>query len=354
MAALRRIGSYLKSWGNYEKPVTGRDLQFRSETLLIYSFAVGSKFASGRSLPEALSQCAESVLLNSEEHPSFKDQVVDVKNYMLGSTFKTLRSISDLRNADADDLDEQLKEAHGFVPVVQKSSIPNGGNGLFIEGCAKAGTIIALYPGICYMPSDLYRIPNCLEFTQRNEYLMWRYDGIVIDGEVALEIESSDSDNDDDDDVAVQEQTEQESMGIELITHPFSNGHLANHAPLGHTPNCLQFHMNIPINRNSAPLRRYIPNSMYFASRRTVLDGITNTTIRQKVSSVSEFGVITGADNCIPTLAFVATRDIQDEEVFINYRYNPNGPKCPSWYHDCDPESSTRRWADGDKVFFRS
>lgn len=348
MAVLRRLGAHLKRLIANETSVTGRELQFRSETLLIHSHAVGSRFAAERTLPDALSQCAAAVLAKNDKHPTFEQQITVVKNYLLGSTYKTLRSVSDFQ-------DEQLKEKHGFIPVVRKSNIPEAGEGLFIDGQAKAGTIVALYPGVCYLPSDLYRIPNFHKFIENNEYLMWRYDGVVIDGQVAIEIETDVPEATDvQQDLNKTVNNDAGTPPVELVMHPFSNGHRANHAPQGQTPNCLQYHLNIPITRCNASLRPYIPNTFYPASRRTILDGIINTTFRQKVSSTSKFGEITGAPNLVPTLAFLATRDIQDEEVFINYRYNPNGPQCPSWYHDCDPQSTARRWADGDKIFFRS
>ena len=43
------------------------------------------------------------------------------------------------------------------------------------------------------------------------------------------------------------------------------------------------------------------------------------------------------------TLAAIALDDIEDEELFLNYRYNPAN-KAPSWYVDPDPEASKRRW----------
>ena len=42
-------------------------------------------------------------------------------------------------------------------------------------------------------------------------------------------------------------------------------------------------------------------------------------------------------------LAFVATRQLQNEEVLLNYRLNPQVQK-PSWYAPLDVEEDTRRW----------
>ena len=42
-------------------------------------------------------------------------------------------------------------------------------------------------------------------------------------------------------------------------------------------------------------------------------------------------------------LAFVATRELQDEELFLNYRLNPANPR-PDWYMPVDLEEDKRRW----------
>ena len=42
-------------------------------------------------------------------------------------------------------------------------------------------------------------------------------------------------------------------------------------------------------------------------------------------------------------LAFVATRELQDEELFLNYRLNPANPR-PDWYTPVDLEEDKRRW----------
>ena len=42
-------------------------------------------------------------------------------------------------------------------------------------------------------------------------------------------------------------------------------------------------------------------------------------------------------------LAFIAAREVRDEELYLNYRLNPrNG--YPSWYSPVDREEDARRW----------
>ena len=72
-------------------------------------------------------------------------------------------------------------------------------------------------------------------------------------------------------------------------------------------------------------LSAYMPNIMYCDSNAAAADG-----------GNEQLGVIKG-------LAFVALRQIQDEEVFLNYRLNPQVQK-PAWYAPVDVEEDKRRW----------
>lgn len=42
-------------------------------------------------------------------------------------------------------------------------------------------------------------------------------------------------------------------------------------------------------------------------------------------------------------LAFVAVQPMQDQEIFLNYRLNPQVQK-PAWYTPVDVEEDKRRW----------
>jgi len=43
-------------------------------------------------------------------------------------------------------------------------------------------------------------------------------------------------------------------------------------------------------------------------------------------------------------LLLVASRDIENEEVLLNYRLSPGAEK-PDWYTTVDPVEEKRRWA---------
>lgn len=43
------------------------------------------------------------------------------------------------------------------------------------------------------------------------------------------------------------------------------------------------------------------------------------------------------------SLITVSTKNIKDEELFLNYRFNPSN-KYPDWYQQPDLEEAERRW----------
>lgn len=48
----------------------------------------------------------------------------------------------------------------------------------------------------------------------------------------------------------------------------------------------------------------------------------------------------------IQTVALLATTDLEDEELFLNYRLNPkHADRLPPWYVPIDAEEDERRWA---------
>lgn len=342
------------------KNISGRDLQLRTETLLLYSRATGSTPIATDYSSNVLSHAAELLTSESGEIPSFETQVSTVQKYLFRCMLTTLRSTEEIVQDDEtmEDIEERIKEKHGFVPKVLRSSIPDAGKGLHIEGKAKAGTLIALYPGTCYMPSDLKWMPNYPEITKNNDYLIWRYDGIVIDGKDAIddnEVNKEPVDDIDQDVPVAMDQEEDEVRAnedpAECVMHPFCYGHMANHPPPRVAPNCLQFMFNMPMRPDLKGLHHLIPNAYYSTPKGNMLERLLNIGIQQRVPSVSSLLSTSTGYHAIPTLMLIATRDLEDEEVFMNYRFNPNANNIPSWYHDCDPESSKRRWKDTGILF---
>ncbi len=88
-------------------------------------------------------------------------------------------------------------------------------------------------------------------------------------------------------------------------------------------------------------LRAYMPN--------TLLKGDSQQKNQSQGSPHQEAAAVAAAagvspDETVPGLALVATRDLEDEELFLNYRLSPHVPR-PDWYSPVDAEEERRRWA---------
>ena len=249
------------------------------------------------------------------------------------------------------------REAFGFELAVGESAAGEGaGRGVFLRGGVAPGSVLALYPGVAMTPYDLLTMPGGTARFKDNEYLMARFDGAVIDA-------SAD--------------------GLAKLPHegadcPLAVGHLFNHPPADVAPSvvpcAVDFDADVP--HDLVPLLpnvHYLPASeqqLLASSQQQLLlgegatrtDGITQQSLllgdgakRTWSDAATELVQASLADMSdeprvgdgeavrLRGLAFVATRELQDEELFLNYRLNPANPR-PDWYTPVDLEEDKRRW----------
>ncbi len=118
---------------------------------------------------------------------------------------------------------------------------------------------------------------------------------------------------------------------IQQGRHPLARGHLINHPGKDSQPNVLQAAFTIQPSPARHIWRRYLPNCTYATNLTSALEG----------------GDWINADDGqepVVGLALVATRQIQDEELLLNYRLSVHVPR-PEWYHPVDAAEDERRWA---------
>jgi hypothetical protein len=248
---------------------------------------------------------------------------------------------------------ENLVRDQSFSTRVAQSSIPGAGFGLFVDGEAPAGALITLYPGITYRPSDVKHLPDYPVVAKNNEHLLWRYDGVIVDGSPNAITN-------------MLHHYKQNSCLDEAILHAYAAGQFVNHPPPGGHPNALQYAVDISLLQLPTP--RFVPTvpwqpdlgdanladgtaqtergKMKSGVVRRVLEGLENAAIRQRVTSSGLLSLRNlDSRNVRKSIAMIATRPIVNEEVYINYRFNPHAPDLPEWYTECNPEESRRRWA---------
>ena len=216
--------------------------------------------------------------------------------------------VSDRERAAA--VADGVRDALGFSLHVAGSAIPGAGRGLFVRGSAPAGTMVCLYPGVVYLPLDLSNVKTQEEvdatFGEGNGNLLSRFDGTVIDASEYMV----------------------PGDARPVLENPFATGQFINHATADGAANVLSCSYNFPSDEAlpegfPTNLRSYMPN------RYAVPPGL--------VSLLQTNGAIG------MSVAFVTTRDIEDEEILANYRLNPN-LGLPDWYTPVDEDEDARRW----------
>nr|GME00245.1 uncharacterized protein LOC109153007 [Ipomoea batatas] len=259
------------------------------------------------------------------------------------------------------EVSQRLKELIGYTLEVKPSQIPHedAGKGLFLNGEAELGAVIAFYPGVVYSPAYYRYIPGYPRVDAQNSYLITRYDGSVInakpwgaggesreiwDGSCAphaTPIKQGAENGSDRVWRMLSKPLDGTSIGRkgEVLErrNPLAFAHFANHPAKDMAPNAMVCSYDFPLTEKD--LRPYIPN-ISFGNGEVNMKKLGSFWFKSWKSNSSS-----GADvPILKSLILVATRPICNEEVLLNYRLS-NSKRRPSWYTPVDEEEDQRRWS---------
>mmetsp|Transcript_28490 Transcript_28490/g.43914 ORF Transcript_28490/g.43914 Transcript_28490/m.43914 type:complete len:388 (+) Transcript_28490:82-1245(+) len=219
-----------------------------------------------------------------------------------------------------DDGTDRLDGA-GYAPSVRPSVLPRAGAGLFVSGKAVAGSILAYLPGICFLNEHLRGEGGLDRFRDDPDHqLSLRRDGHVLDCRGCGAPDRS------------------------VVCNPWALGQYANHPSMKSPrldrpdgPNCFA----VPMDYISGPegcldigdggdgdhaLRQYIPNT--YSSKPAAVLGMN-------------VDILSGRRVEMRGMVLLATRDVQDEEVYYDYRLPTSAPESwPDWYTPVPIDSS--------------
>ncbi|XP_030457082.1 uncharacterized protein LOC115677965 [Syzygium oleosum] len=277
-----------------------------------------------------------------------------------GSTEKR-SAITETRPWKCTEVSQRLKDRMGYTLAVKPSQIPHkdAGQGLFIDGEAQVGTVVAFYPGVIYSPAYYRYIPGYPRVDAQNPYLITRYDGTVInaqpwgaggdarevwDGSSAMDINPNMQNNESASDrvwkvLSKPLEGRQGGNNVDVLErrNPLALAHFANHPAKGMDPNVMICPYDFPLTEKN--MRAYIPNILF--------GRVEEANMRRFGSFWFKWGGLGNSGLEIPTLktiVLVATRALCDEEVLLNYRLS-NAKRRPAWYVSVDEEEERRRWS---------
>ncbi|XP_073055185.1 uncharacterized protein [Primulina eburnea] len=253
-----------------------------------------------------------------------------------------------------------LKDLIGYTLAVKPSQIQHkdAGQGLFVDGEADVGAVIAFYPGVAYSPAYYRYIPGYPRVDLRNPYLITRYDGTVINAqpwgaggetreiwdntnasEPRLDTEGGVTGSD-----RLWKLLNKPLDGTRVVgkgevlerRNPLAFAHFANHPAKDMSPNAMVCSYDFPLTEKN--MRTYIPNMSFGNGGEVRMKKFGTFWFKSLKSN------ITSNIPILKCLVLVATRTISNEEVLLNYRLS-NLKNRPSWYTPVDEDEDRRRWS---------
>ncbi|KAK4722700.1 hypothetical protein R3W88_012933 [Solanum pinnatisectum] len=243
------------------------------------------------------------------------------------------------------EVSQRLKDLMGYTLEVKPSQIPHedAGKGLFLQGEANIGSVIAFYPGVVYPPAYYRYILGYPRVDAQNSHLITRYDGTMINaqpwgaGGESRELWDWTSSPEPKHTMQADEKgsdLDGTHVGgnLEMLErrNPLAFAHFANHPAKGMVPNVMIYPYDFPLLEKD--MRPYIPNVPFGNDEETDMSKFVSFRLKTWKSNNYESKV-----PILKTVALVATRAICDEEVMLNYRLS-NSEHIPSWYTPVDEE----------------
>lgn len=201
-----------------------------------------------------------------------------------------------------------IRQQIGYSIISLKSTLQNAGRGIFVDGCAPAGSILAFFPGDVWPKEYLVNSKALAPYFKKDPryHLSIRYDDILIDCRKSPYTVLDD-----------------------VNSNPFAVAHIANHPSKLDEPNCSTMAIDFidDMKLREMKLEKYVPNTykkhpMMFGPQAVDKDSIM-----------------------MHSMGLLSSRDVKNEELFYDYRLSPGSEKSyPDWYHICDEEELKKRW----------
>lgn len=204
-----------------------------------------------------------------------------------------------------------IRDELGYSILSLRSSIPNAGRGLYIDGSVMAGAIVAFQPGDIWPKEHILTdAPEVMEhFADDDEecQISLRFDDYVVDARQSPVV----------------------VLCRDGSLNPWALGNMANHPSPTMIPNCQSVMLNYTAKSKLEQLVRYIPNS--YAKLPTW----------QSTFFDLEEVVMHG-------LCLVSRRDVHNQELLYDYRLQSD--ITPDWYNIVKYENQLE---EDQVVFFR-
>jgi hypothetical protein len=202
----------------------------------------------------------------------------------------------------------QIRQQLGYSIIALKSTLSNAGRGIFVDGKAPAGSIIAFFPGEVWPKEHLLNSNTLAPYFKKDprHHLSIRYDDILIDCRKSPYTVLDDKNS-----------------------NAFAVAHIANHPSKGNEPNCSTIAIDFIENMKLKKLK---------------LDTLVPNTYKRRPMIIGPQAMDLESIN-MHSMGLLASRDVQNEELFYDYRLSSGSEKSfPEWYHIYNEEELKNRW----------
>ena len=223
-----------------------------------------------------------------------------------------------------------------FSITALKSTIPESGRGVFIDGYAPAGTLLAFFPGKVWpkdflMSASIQTQMHLSENDPRHQLSM-RYDDMLIDSR---------------------------RSPYTVYENLWALAHVINHPP---PPPPVSGHEHETTDDSDFTIKqlKFGPNctSVPINYTKTMFEKLADGDLKRFIPNEYEVEPKPWAKNAFDTedvvmhgMGIVSLRDVHDEELFYDYRLSPDdsGHSFPEWYHVWNEDAAKNRWSSEEK-----
>lgn len=197
---------------------------------------------------------------------------------------------------------------------------PHGG--VRLEGAARRGDLVGFFPGVVFTQQDVWHLPGGTEaLADANAFA--RHNGSIVSASHTYLLPRAARDN------------------------RYALGHEVNHPPPKAQPNVIPFGLDIELAALPEELMAVLPCVPFSAvASAAAVESQRSIDDMFRSSLVDGDFVDDRADDpgtTRPALVLVALREIQNEELYFNYRLNPKAQR-PHWYTPVSQLEEELRW----------
>mmetsp|Transcript_14579 Transcript_14579/g.36870 ORF Transcript_14579/g.36870 Transcript_14579/m.36870 type:complete len:323 (-) Transcript_14579:162-1130(-) len=261
--------------------------------------------------------------------PPFAEQKAFVLGELQVQALRNLRAEHDRSQPSPDAERKSATPPFTVVPALRTGAERRPQGGVRLVGSARRGDLICFFPGVAFSERDVWHLPGGMDaLAEANTFST--HDGTIFSASHA------------------------HLLAPAAAAHRSALAHEINHPPPKTQPNVVPYGLRIEVATLPGELLAVLP-SIAFADVKSVKvadEADMAAESKESLDDMFRSSILSIADDeevvvssTHPSLVMVALREIHDEELFVNFRLNPNSSQPrPGWYTPVSELEEELRW----------